>query len=156
MPGNLYVKTVSPLSLAEFGRFIAEKLNIDEFKERYSENYVNGLYLVSVALGVTVHLALSDDSDFVYYPYWIYLGADDCWVEDQAVFESIADLIARKLTQAGCAVARCPEDGRIGADIWLYTIKFGTSGRSPNDLEVVIIRPPAPDPLARPTEDSQP
>lgn len=144
MFGNMFIKPKNnPEGLLEFGQELARQLDFGEITERESSNYRDGVYLSAKCLGVGITLALTDDDDFSEYPFHMNMKADGFWVDDGDVFESLADLLARKLTIAGCAVARCPDFGRMGAAVMRYSVKSGVRGNGRNEIEVLTESPPS-------------
>jgi hypothetical protein len=145
MFGNLFIKPSSLQTLPELGQQLSRELGFYEIAERESANYRDGHYLAAKCLGVTITLSLTDDDDLANYPFHLSMKADGYWVDDGDVFEGIADLMARKLTLAGYAVARCPDFGRIGAAIFCYSIKAGSAGNGRDQIDVVSTNsPPTP------------
>ena len=146
MFGNIYIKPAVDTTLREFGQILCKELGMVGFSERESSNYLDGYYLTAQSLGMVINLALTDDDDLAVYPFWLSLKADGFWIEESGVFEGIADLLARKLTLAGNKVARCPDDGRVGADIWSYSMKAGSRGTARGEIDIDIVKPQTPDP----------
>lgn len=146
MFGNLFINAASSLTLLEFGKAICPALGIVGFTERESSNYPDGRYLLAQCLGVSISLAMTDDDDLAEYPFQISFKADGFWIEDGTALEGLADVVARKLTLAGYKVARCPDYGLIGADIWRYSVKAGSLGSGRNEIDVAKL-PPQDEPL---------
>ena len=141
MSGNLFIKPSFSTTLLELGGSISHELRLTNFTERESSNYIDGHYLLTACLGVEISLALTDDDDLVEYPYHLRFSADGFLMEEDTAFEGLADLVARKLLLAGYKVARCPDEGRIGADIWRYTVKAGLRGNGRNEIDIEITKP---------------
>jgi len=146
MSASLYIKPANASTLLEFGKNLARELGISGFTEREISNYVDGHYLKAKILGVVFKLCLTDDNDLADYPFWLHMRADGIWIENNDACEGLADLLARKLTVAGYTVARCPDDIHIGADIWRYSVKDGTSGKGEGEIQIDISKPPAIEP----------
>jgi len=142
MFGNIFIKPSSLQTLPELGQQLSRLLGFNEMAERESSNYPDGHYLVTKCLGVTITLSLTDDDDLADYPFHLSLEEDGCWVDESDIFEGIADLMARKLTVAGYAVARCPDFGRIGAASFCYSIKAGSAGNGRDEIDVVSTNSP--------------
>jgi hypothetical protein len=147
MFGNLYIQPAIDTNLREFGKILCKEFGIVCFDERESSNYSDGHYLTAQCLGMVIRLALTDDDDLADYPFWLNLKADGFWIEESVVFEGVSDLLARKLTLAGNKVVRCPDDGRVGADIWIYSIKAGSRGTARGEIEIVKQQTPNSSPL---------
>jgi hypothetical protein len=131
--------------LQELGHDVGRELGFSVITERESSNYKDGRYLSARCLGVGISVSLTDDDDLAEYPFHLSMKADGYWVDEGDAFESIADLVARKLTLAGYSVARCPDFGRIGAAILYYSIKAGSTGNRPHEIEVLSANsPPTP------------
>lgn len=123
---------------------MGRELGFNEMEERESSNYPDGHYLVVKCLGTSISLALTDDDDLADYPFHLSMKADGYWVDEGEVFEGIADLMARRLTLAGYAVARCPDFGRINAAILRYSIKAGSRGNGRHEIDIVSQTPSTP------------
>ncbi|MFK8253708.1 hypothetical protein [Ancylobacter terrae] len=125
--------------MREVGQALAQELSLPGFAERYSENYVEGYYLVTRCLGIFIRLSHTDHIDLADYPFWMTFHPDGYWEDDfERSCERLADLVARRLTVTGYRVARVPDDGRIGAAIWRYSIRPGCSGRERGDISIAI------------------
>ena len=138
MPGFTYIKSKpgSLEDLQEFTAIVFHALNIGIFSRRESDNYIGGEYFVGKALGIKVKVALADDSEFSDYQFWMTFSTDEVWIEDQGIFENLADVVARYLTLKDYQVARDPSSGRIGAPKIIYSRKIGGTASTHDQVEV--------------------
>ena len=121
--GNLFVRTDKQYDLRSFAAAVFDSLSAVGDCVRESGNYVTGEYITASALGITMKVAVADDSEFPDYQFWINFTANKAWPENPSSFDGIADVVAKILALEGYEVARALAYGKIGGARILYTRK---------------------------------
>jgi hypothetical protein len=103
---EIFVKGNKGESLQAFAERAGNSLGLSAIEARESSNYAGGEYFRSSALAMSIVFARSDGSEGKDLQFWIVLSLDAIWVDEESFVESMADLVARKLTIAGEEVIR--------------------------------------------------
>ena len=111
---NLYLRSAADDELESVARRIFEILDIKPLMMRESSNYPKGQYMSGKVLGLSVRVALVDDSEYSDYQYWMNFTphAHSARVDRHAL-DGLGELLARELSLHGFEVALALEFGKV-------------------------------------------
>ena len=135
MHGNLFIRTDKHRELQSFAAAVFDLLKVGSASTRESENYATGEYITAQILGLTMKVAVADESEFPDYQFWINFKAHKAWAEESASFDGLADVVAKHLALEGYEVARALAYGKVGGAKVLYKRK-AVSGNVRDQLEI--------------------
>jgi hypothetical protein len=138
MMGDLLIRSDSFKTLEEFAPRLFALLDSPSFCVRYSDNYFGGRYFIAQSLGLTIKLALGDDSELPDYDFWLTFDppGDLVGSADRTSLDGMADLLARKLAFEGFEIARPLGGYRIGAPKMFYRKRPQTNASAADQIEV--------------------
>jgi hypothetical protein len=96
-------------------------LDIKPLMMRESSNYPSGRYMSGKVLGLSVMVAVADDSEFPGYQYWMnFTPKADLGRVDRHILEGLGELLGRELSTHGFDVALALEFGKTNGKKILF------------------------------------
>ncbi|MDB6008709.1 MAG: hypothetical protein JWL65_959 [Gammaproteobacteria bacterium] len=118
---NLYLRSSKNDGLEATAARLFEILDIRPLVMRRSENYPGGKYMPGRVLGLSVKLAIADDSEFPAYQYWMnFTPLTDPARVDRHGLDGLGELLGKELSTRGFDVALALEFGKIGGKKLLF------------------------------------
>ena len=118
---NLYLRSSKNDGLEAVAARLFEILDIRPLIMRQGENYPGGKYMTGRVLGLSVKLAIADDSEFPDYEYWMnFTPTTDRGSVDRHLLDGLGQLLGKELARHGFDVALALEFGKIDGKKLLF------------------------------------
>jgi hypothetical protein len=134
MAGDLFVKDQAKEGLEAFVGRMAALFGVASVVRRDSGNYIGDEYYVAEVLSLAITFARTDEMDLEGYEFWIHIRPTGLWVPDHSFTDSLADVLARRLTIAGESVVRLPNAEFAGGRKVFYRLRSGARQASKEQI----------------------
>lgn len=101
-------------TLSQFAAVIADVLEIAEFEQRESSNYIDEIYFRGRSGKIEIEAALTDDVDHEDLPYWLYLSSSE--ISEAKIIEFIDLKVIDELLPLGFEAARIESFGLLNKE----------------------------------------
>ena len=108
---NFLLSSVPEETLDTLAKKIFSIVEIDDYEERLSSNYVDERYFVGRTAGIEFKVMLSDDTENLDLPFWVRLSAVERVAELNE--NEMNDFVFTNLLPAGFRVARIENFGQV-------------------------------------------
>jgi hypothetical protein len=118
---NLYLCSPNNDGLAAVSARLFQILDVRPLIMRESANYPGGTYMTGRVLGLSVMVAVADDSEFPGYHYWMNFTPKADWGRvDRHILDGLGELVAKELSTHGFDVALALEFGKLNGRKLLF------------------------------------
>lgn len=109
MYADLFFDFSSASGIADAAFRAYSAIGMEDFVQRESSNYVEGIYFAAESEGVQIEIAIADDEDAGDLRFWLSLDSS----LEGAAFERLVERLAKEqLLSAGAKVARVYDFGK--------------------------------------------